>query len=77
VPTITKGAVNVRREPTTSSGFVGALKAGESFPALGQTSDNGGWYKFRLPNGQEGWVSAVAAHLEGDCAALGFSMNTG
>ncbi len=70
VPSITAGAVNVRRGPSTNSGFVGAIRAGESFPAMAQTREGGGWYKFNL-RGVEGWVSASVAHLEGDCDALG------
>ncbi len=60
------GMVNIRKGPSTSYGIVGALRKGESYPAVAQTS---GWYELDY-NGGDGWVSVGGTHLEGDCGAL-------
>ncbi len=49
------GDVNVRLKPAYSSDRVGLAKAGRTY-ALLETAENG-WYKIRLTDGREGYVS--------------------
>ena len=49
------GDVNVRKNPAYSSDRVGLAKAGRTY-ALLETAENG-WYKIRLTDGREGYVS--------------------
>ena len=49
------GDVNVRRQPAYNSDRVGLAKAGRTY-ALLETAENG-WYKIRLTDGREGYVS--------------------
>ena len=54
-----KGNVNVRQEPQFSSNKVGTAIAGRSYPLL-ETAENG-WYKIRLENNVEGYISSKLA----------------
>lgn len=49
------GDVNVRLQPTYSSDRIGLAKAGRTY-ALLETAENG-WYKIRLTDGKEGYIS--------------------
>ena len=49
------GDVNVRKTPEYASPRVGTARAGRRYPLL-ETAENG-WYKIRLSNGVEGYVS--------------------
>ncbi len=62
------GAINARSGPGTAYSMVGAIRAGEAFPALAQTED-GAWLMFDL-RGRDAWVSSAVARLEGGCATL-------
>ena len=49
------GNVNVRQEPAFASVKIGTAVAGRRYPLL-ETAENG-WYKIRLENGVEGYIS--------------------
>ena len=55
-----KANVNVRQEPQYSSARVGTATAGKRYPLL-ETAENG-WYKIRLENGVEGYISPKLAN---------------
>ena len=52
---IHSGSVNVRKQSNADSQKVGTAKAGSFYEYI-DTSSNG-WYKIRLENGEEGWIS--------------------
>jgi len=66
------GNVNVRVAPGTEYVIIGALLAGQSYPALGQLQ-GGGWYQVDV-NGLVGWVGGSVTRLEGDCSTLPLSL---
>lgn len=49
------GFLRVRFEPSLSASEVARVKPGELFPFL---DEKGGWFKIKLPQGIEGWVSS-------------------
>ena len=53
------GAVNVRKSSNVDSEKVGTAKSGGIYTYL-DTSSNG-WYRIRLENGKEGWISGKMA----------------
>ena len=55
-----KGNVNVRQEPQFDSTKVGTATAGRRYPLV-STAENG-WYKIRLENGIEGYISSKLAN---------------
>ena len=54
---------NIRRGPGTNFAILAALEPGSGLQILG-TSEDGGWYKVRLENGAEGWISAALLAVE-------------
>ena len=49
------GAVNVRAEPSSKSTIIGVARSGGLYTYI-RTAENG-WYKIRLEDGKEGYVS--------------------
>lgn len=49
------GFLRVRESPSTASTEIGRVLPGESYPLI---SEQIGWYKIKLKNGSEGWVSS-------------------
>ena len=54
-----QGNVNVRQQPEYSSPKIGTATAGRKYPLL-DTAENG-WYRIRLENGVEGYISSKLA----------------
>lgn len=50
--------VNVRADPTTSAGRVGALAENETVEVIGMVAD-GNWFRVRLSDGTEGYIFAA------------------
>ena len=53
------GTINVRMKPDAKSSRVGHVKNGETYELL-ETASNG-WFKIRLKDGKEGYVSGNMA----------------
>lgn len=54
-----KGATNVRAKPNSKSNRVGKVNNGETYPLL--EADDSGWFKIRLNDGTEGYISGKKA----------------
>lgn len=52
--------VNFRAGPGTTYAILGTVVEGEQYPIIEQSS---GWYKIRLEDGQEGWISGKVAEV--------------
>jgi len=52
------GFLRVRREPSTGSAEIARVKPGDSLPLL---EEREGWYKIKLPDEKEGWISSQYA----------------
>lgn len=55
------GFLRVRERPSTSSSEVGRVNPGDEFDLL---DEENGWYKIKLPDGEEGWVSGQYARKQ-------------
>jgi hypothetical protein len=55
------GFLRVRADATTSSAEVGRVSPGEKYDLLDEES---GWYKIKLENGEEGWVTSQYAQKD-------------
>ena len=58
--TIIAPSANVRAGPGTTARLVGTVTQNEQYEVL---EERGGWYKLRLEDGTEGWVSGKVATL--------------
>lgn len=58
---VTTANLNVRSENNTSSTIISKLSSGEEV-AVVESKD--GWYKIKLSNGKEGWISSSYASLK-------------
>ncbi|HML23140.1 MAG TPA: SH3 domain-containing protein, partial [Aggregatilinea sp.] len=64
------GPVNVRSGPSTTTGIIGGVSAGDTLPVTGRSAD-GKWWQVNY-NGQTGWVSAGLLQIDpqGACDAV-------
>lgn len=62
---VTSKTLSMRKEPTSKSQILATLKQGEIYEVLQKsgTADDL-WYKIRLDNGVEGWVSGKSVKIE-------------
>lgn len=57
------GFLRVRKTSTVSGEEIGQVEPGDSYPLLDEAN---GWYKIRLTDGQEGWISSQYASKDGE-----------
>lgn len=63
--TITSKTLSMRNEPSSKSQILATLKHGEIYEVVQKTdSPNDIWYRIRLDNGVEGWVSGKNVRLQ-------------
>ena len=65
---VTTDTLNVRAGPDATSARVGQAKRGDALAVVDRNAD-ATWLWVRLPNGQEGWVSAALVRLNNKPAA--------
>ncbi|GEM_PF-375782 len=63
--TVISKTLSMRNEPTTKSQIIATLHQGEVYEVLKKTdSTNDTWYRIRLDNGVEGWVSGKNVRVQ-------------
>ena len=65
---VTTDTLNVRAGPSATSARIGQAKRGDALSVVDRNAD-ATWLWVRLPNGQEGWVSAALVRLSNKPAA--------
>ena len=65
---VTTDTLNVRAGPSATSARIGQAKRGDALSVVDRNAD-ATWLWVRLPNGQEGWVSAALVRLNNEPAA--------
>jgi uncharacterized protein YraI len=63
-------SANVRRGDSTAFGVIRALPAGTEVTLLGISATGSGWFKVRMPQGDEGWMSPQVLTVAGDTSDL-------
>ncbi len=63
--TVTSKTLSMRKEPSAKAEILATLNQGEIYEVIQKTGpSNDHWYKIRLDNGVEGWVSAKNVRLK-------------
>lgn len=63
--TVTSKTLSLRKEPSAKSEILATLNQGEIYEVIQKTgSSDNYWYKIRLDNGVEGWVSGKSVRLK-------------
>ena len=62
--------VNCRMGPAANFPLVVSLKAGETAAVIGKNTENGPYWKVRLENGKECWLTGDAVSLSGSADAV-------
>jgi hypothetical protein len=63
-------SANVRRGDSTAFGVIRALPSGTEVTLLGISATGSGWFKVRMPQGDEGWMSPQVLTISGDVSGL-------
>jgi hypothetical protein len=62
---VTSKTLNVRQKPSTKAKIIAVIKQGEMYEAIESSKSEGGkWFKIRLEDGAEGWVSGKYISLK-------------